>query len=301
MADANAPTAPPAPDMPAAVPAAVSATTEAVRASAENAKEYLKDNMFKVTFWIIIAAVIACGVALFLYWIITRKLVNKQAYLLPETKMPSLGTELRKVSGTSIPSIGNGQRMSFAFWIYIHDPERFKGAYRHVFHRGVEAVTLDSSPMVFLDKSDTRIHIAFAKKNNTSPATLLDDLPTLVRDRGITIDYVPIQRWVHIGVVVNEETNGGTITAYVDSEMVKVNSNQIQSLNLDVKGDIFLGGSMATDRPGFSGLVGKIQFFNYDLNAKDMYKIYAEGPLDNLLAKVGLPAYGLQSPVYRIG
>ena len=41
--------------------------------------------------------------------------------------------------------------------------------------------------------------------------------------------------------------------------------------------------------------------FNYDLNANDVYSLYQKGPVDNMLAKVGLPAYGIQSPIYRIG
>ena len=146
---------------------------------------------------------------------------------------------------------------------------------------------------------------------------------------------------MHIGVVVNEEVNGGIITAYIDGELVKnstttsmtgssnplvsvkatktasvtaianvtCTANSSVNLGLDIskadisrKGKVYVGGSPAsTVGPGFSGMVSRITFFNFDMNAKDMYNDYLQGPIDNLLAKMGLPAYGLQAPVYRIG
>jgi len=73
-------------------------------------------------------------------------------------------------------------------------------------------------------------------------------------------------------------------------------------LNLDKPGDIYVGGSAIEQDvgPGFSGLVASLTFFNHDLNAKDIYRIYEAGPVDNLAAKLGLPAYGVRSPIYRI-
>jgi hypothetical protein len=72
--------------------------------------------------------------------------------------------------------------------------------------------------------------------------------------------------------------------------------------NLDKKGNIYTGGSVgSTVGPGFSGMVSMIQFFNYDMNANDVYELYKKGPVNNMLAKLGLPSYGIQSPFYRIG
>jgi len=192
--------------------------------------------------------------------------------------------------------------------------------------------------------------------------------------RGITINYVPLQRWVHIGIVVNENLNGGSITAYVDGQLdnqitsqsqISIADSSIQATtssfgtnsifqvksittqqgnsiqltqatttapvggaktlsststapsygnpvlikpsfsianaDLDRKGDIYIGGSLSSAMgPGFSGLISKIQFFNYDLNIQDVYNNYLKGPIDNLMAKLGLPPYGVRSPVYPL-
>jgi hypothetical protein len=68
-------------------------------------------------------------------------------------------------------------------------------------------------------------------------------------------------------------------------------------------GNVWVGGSMMDPEigPGFAGLVSKIEFVNYDMNVSDIYAKYMEGPIDNLASKLGLPAYGMRSPVYRIG
>jgi len=197
---------------------------------------------------------------------------------------------------------------------------------------------------------------------NINPPNTLASLAYLNAIRGITVDYVPLQRWVHIGIVVNEDLNGGSITAYVDGQLqnqvnaqtsvtikdpninisysttgvpsissivdntgslVQITNNSvatptaanvntaslqtvtpafnISTVDLDHKGDIYIGGSLSTPNgAGFSGLISKIQFFNYDLNAQDVYNNYLKGPIDNLLAKMGLPPYGVRSPVYPL-
>jgi len=73
-------------------------------------------------------------------------------------------------------------------------------------------------------------------------------------------------------------------------------------MNLDKTGDIWIGGSPSESvGPGFAGLVSKVTFFNHDINAKDVYEDYMKGPIDSLLAKMGLPAYGIRTPLYRMG
>jgi hypothetical protein len=173
--------------------------------------------------------------------------------------------------------------------------------------------------------------------SSTSSTSVSDKVNFLNETRGISIDYIPLQRWVHVVLVVNENvTSGGSITAYVDGEVVNtVNSKNtdlstlsvggtkikettivgstptakypvpqfnITNVDLDKKGDIYTGGAVgSTVGPGFSGMLSMVQFFNYDMNVNDVYTLYQKGPVDNMLAKLGLPAYGVQSPIYRVG
>lgn len=301
-----------------------------------------------VFFGYLVVALIVFVLAYVLYSYLAKKIVQSETYLLPETKYPILGTEFTKVGGKSIPPSGNGKRQTIAFWIYINDVEKYKGLYRHIWHRGDKQAN-GASPLVFMDKTANKIHIRY--DDITSPAQIsmskpfvdtksitvagaaapttytvskdTDKIPYDLATHGITIDYIPIQRWVHVAVVINEEVNGGSIQAFLDGELVKsveagksisvefvagaskqtvTQEYKFQNLNLDKPGDIYIGGSMLESvGPGFAGLLSKIVFVNHDLNVKDIYNLYIEGPIDNLAAKLGMPAYGLRSPVYKIG
>jgi hypothetical protein len=157
-----------------------------------------------------------------------------------------------------------------------------------------------------------------------TPTDLIKPTDKLTLDmmkHGITIDYIPLKRWVHVATVVNDQADKGVISAYVDGELVKsVDSRMTQkfvdtanntynvrfdftNINLDKAGNIYVGGSSADMKlgPGFDGALSKIQVFNYDMNAKDVYDIYLQGPIDNPLNKVGLAAYGLRNPLYKLG
>jgi len=265
---------------------------------------------------LIAASLVAFGVAFALYWLINRYLISKKSFLVPQSRYPVVGTEYSKLMADGIPSAGNGKRTAITFWIYVHDLDKFKGTMRHVFHRGDQTIVDASpSPVVFLDSDTNKLHIGFSPVKSTSTATTAATLAThLVQNHGITIDYIPLQRWVHVAVVVNENSNSGNIMAYVDGELVKIRKSkeaysstvatplEMQNLQLDRSGNIWVGGSMTEDAgPGFSGLVSKIKFYNYDVNAKDVYNDYMSGPIDSLLAKMGLPVYGVRSPVYKLG
>jgi len=305
-----------------------------------------------VVVMLIIAVALAFLTGYILYYTINKTISKQQSYILPETKIPILTTQESSFSADEVPSSGNGKRASLSFWIYIYDINKYNGTVRHVLHRGAESDKQGTaSPYIYLDPSTNKLYVTFAPSDGklfinppngqdyssllpspTATTLSTDQLAFLNATRGISIDYVPLQRWVHIAIIVNEDTSvGGSITAYVDGEFVKsvnsktdlssltaggqvISTQQVNNLNypvpkfnitnvdLDKKGNIYTGGSVGSGvGPGFSGMVSMVQFFNYDMNANDVYLLYQKGPVDNMLAKLGLPAYGVQSPIYRIG
>lgn len=297
--------------------AAANTASETATAATETATQFIekaKSSSGAILVVLVGVAILAFLTAYVLYWAINRYIVNKKSYLLPGTRYPLVGTEYQKVSGEGIPSTGNGKRTSMTFWIYLHDIDKFKGTFRHVFHRGDQKIrTASPSPVVFLDKDTNKLYIAFYPGANDG--TVVDNAAqdyntfamALVQKYGIGIDYIPLQRWVHVAIVVNENANGGSMTAYIDGELVNSVTSQkdgkiISNMMLDKSGDIWVGGSMSEEvGPGFSGLVSKVTFFNTDINAKDIYDDYQRGPVDSLMSKLGLPVYGVRTPIYRIG
>ena len=299
-----------------------------------------------------VAGIIVVGViALILYYIIRYTMISQSSYLLVETSAPVLGTSITNCEGSSIPNPSSGVRSGMCFWIYIYDISKYQGSVRHVFHRGTkndsftEEGTLPQGPYVALDPDSSALNIVFGPSSGgttkyfkyntsgksgtanvtvdgtlTSAATAAEKLKVASQSRGVVFPYIPLQRWVHVACVINENLNGGTITGYIDSELavsvtsstklnpVKVGStnvtpvSDISNINMENTGDVYIGGSISDPiGPGFSGLVSNIQFYNYDISAQDVYANYQKGPFNNPLAILGLPAYGVRSPLYKIG
>ena len=337
---------PKTPEVPAAQPE-VAKVAENVKESVGKVSSWMKafstTQSGKVIVMLVVGIALAFLTGYILYYGINKTISNQQSYLIPETKVPVLATQESSFAADKVPNAGNGKRSSLSFWIYIYDNNKYSGVRKHVLHRGDEAgtdLTGGASPYIYLDQNTNKLYVTFAPADatklfvngtntyNFASASDSEKMIYLNAVRGITIDYIPLQRWVNVVVVVNEDaTVGGSITAYVDGEFVKsvtaktdlTNSGQVAlnaagtaitpvpsfnvtDVDLDKKGNIYTGGSIgSTVGPGFSGMVSMVQFFNYDMNANDVYRLYLKGPVDNLLAKAGLPAYGIQSPIYRIG
>jgi hypothetical protein len=315
----------------------------------------------KVIMYMVIAIAISFLIAYTIYYVINSTISSQQSYLIPESMVPLdargtvPGSTTLNFSGSKIPPSVNGHRGSISFWIFINDIQVSAGVNRHVLHRGTETSVIGTAnPYIYLDSTTNKMYVTYAA-NDTSRTfkSTINGTPTdyttgtgpfppqpssqptdaqikfMNAVRGIEIPYIPLQRWVHVVVVINEDaTIGGSISAYVDSELVNSvtsTSSRISGLKndstpstaallspqpifnitdvaVDMPGDIYLGGSINSPYgPGFSGMISMISFYNYDLNANDVYNIYKKGPINNLLAKLGLPAYGIQSPIYRVG
>lgn len=291
----------------------------------QDIKRMLTGNTFVLTILVVgvIAAFVVAGA---LYFSISRNISPSKTLVLKETRKPLLCNTLTKADGGSIPSPVSGKRMTLSFWIYIHELNTNNGQIRRVFSRGTNkdvAGITSSVPFVALNDKSNKLHIVFPSSESSqymqkgvdravefASAPLAKKVEFLSTVHGITIDYVPMQRWVHVAVVVNEESDGGVISAYIDGELTKTVSNnsnitldnktlnlEIQNLELSTSGDVFIGGEQSSV-PGFNGLVAQVGFTSTDMNAKDIYKLYLRGPLDN---RMGIPSYGIQSPIYRIG
>jgi hypothetical protein len=289
-------------------------------ATASAAVDMLKSKVnTPMMIFLIVGVVITFLTAYVIYWWINRTLNGRKKHMIAETDMPIVGTKLTSFPADAVPSPKNGKRLSFTFWMYLYDVGKYHGVYRHVFHRG-DRNGASATPHVMLDAEMNKLLISLSTEGGVDvPSALLTGadverkkMDWNVAKRGVVIDYIPIQRWVHIAVIFNEEINGGTVTVYVDGDLVKsvdrsVKQNvhgqdvqlDLQSADLDKKGNVYIGGT-PTDMigPGFSGLVSRITFYNYDINIKDVYNSYKQGPLNSLMGKFG---YGVRSPVYRVG
>jgi hypothetical protein len=304
----------------------------------------------KIIVMTIVGILVVGIVAFLLYYIIQQTMVSQASYQLAETASPVLCSQITACNGSDIPNPSSGVRSGMCFWIYIYDVSKYQGSVRHVFHRGLKTDgfvgdnTRPAGPYVALDPTTSSLYVTFGAgsgkndryynyktssgssvANNDLNVSSSQKLQLSAMSRGIVFPYIPLQRWVHVGVVVNENINGGTVTGYIDGELVlSVNQStkqpsipvtfgsdttptnitpvmKLTNMNISNTGDVYIGGSPSDPiGPGFSGLVSRLSFYNYDISAQDVYTNYQQGPINNPLAALGLPAYGLQSPVYKI-
>ena len=299
---------------------ALSSTSNTIRSGID--VEYLNNNSLYIGLLLVI--IVCIVIAYILYTIITTKLFLNVKQVADETKVPVLCTEKKKISYT-FDKTGNGERRSYTFWIYIHDMNKYKDNYKNVFsiRSDDKNVYLDNaSPYIFLDKTNNRMYVRFSsKKPNDATKTytyanIVEDKLEEIMQQGIVIPYIPIQRWVHVAIVCNANSYKNYIYAYIDGDLVNTTSNgetdkyltkqkltkELTDIDLNVSGVINIGG-VANDFAegnGFSGLVSKITSYNYELNQKDIYDDYYNGPVGGLLAKIGLGMFGIRSPIYKL-
>lgn len=303
---------------------ATDVATDAAKKATEAAKEALEPytNNINAIYGLILVIVIAGITCYLLYRLVSSGILQQSRDAIEGTKLPVLCNQYNRVPITTFSNSGNGQRRSYSFWIYINDMNKYTGLYKHVFHIGDDTGIAAASPYVFLDKTENKLYVRFSANTEDTFASvdksfqgsiqnINDTNLNIFMQQGIVIPYVPIQRWVHIALVINENSGGGSITSYVDGEMSSIVTNSdsssnglsinVSNLNIDKKGDLYVGGTTdGLTGCGFSGLISRVVLFNYDLNQKDIYKEYNDGPIDGLLAKLGLGAYGVRTPIYKI-
>ena len=319
-----------APTVPVAVPsgadntgAAATSAATAATASINNIKDSFaamtsggSDSIF---YLIVIVFLVAAIIAYFLYYIITDNILYQQKVDVEGTEVPIICNELSEFKITKVLPNSNGIKRTYGFWIYINDINKYAGKYRHIAHLGENAGQIKGAcPYIFLDNHTNSVHVRFAPKkepksmsefDTLNEITDMDSLLTYDGKRcGITIQYVPVQRWVHIVIVVSD-FNGGIVYTYIDGELADVDKARERKLVLhelefeNKVGSLFVGGSVSNstvNATGFSGLLSKFALYNYDLNKNDIYKEYSRGPLNGLLTSMGIVSYGLRNPVYKL-
>ena len=318
----------------------VSNTTDSIRNLYD--MSFNNNTLFIGLFIVIIVTIL---IAYLLYTYIGTQLFSKIKSVVSDTKVPVMGTKLTKFSA-ELAKNANGSRKSFSFWIYINDMTKYKGQYQTVAavsSDGDNKYNIEScSPYIFLDKNNNTLFIRFTKLDDKDYNNSIKQIATPLNlhnfmKSGISIDYVPIQRWVHIAIVCDSNTFKTTLYAYVDGDLVKtlshndiyelagysdnynkssacsnstdnsickyVDKADLQNLNLNMTGYLYVGNIRDYSDgigPGFYGLLSSFTSYNYELNQKDIYSIYNEGPITGFLAKLGLSSYGVRSPVYKL-
>jgi hypothetical protein len=257
-----------------------------------------------VLYGLVIVIIISIICIIVIYYFIANAVFNKKSVIIEKTKFPIKGNIKSSIAIENFPSSGNGLRRTYTFWLYVNDVNNYPGKPNHIFSIGGDTETVtDKSPVVILKNSKLYIHFP-----STDTASTITKLPDIIADANNTVnfEYLPMQRWVHIGVVISDNYEGAIVSLYMDAQLVSTTTDggttttstkqTLKNLKLDTTGNLIVGGNSPLF-PGFNGLLSKVGIYNYDLNSRDIYNIYSEGPIDGLLASIG---YGVRAPLYKL-
>lgn len=119
------------------------------------------------------------------------------------------------------------------------------------------------------------------------------------------ISYVPLQRWVNIVVVSNDNI----VAVYMDKTAIIARNlsndnpctSQLSSSLSPQTGNIFTGSSTIDNITAADCYLARLQYFNYEIGTSNIEAIYNAGPVSSSkLAAMGLPVYSVRSPFYRV-
>jgi len=131
----------------------------------------------------------------------------------------------------------------------------------------------------------------------------------------MTIDYVPLQKWVNVALIIDNQM----LSVYMDGEIYSVKSvDDFYAMNANMPkgatlpnliidksdGDIYIGANpQSSQNITINGYLSKLDFFTYAISSVDVKKIYDQGPFSrNFMSMIGLGStYGVRSPIYNIG
>jgi hypothetical protein len=195
-----------------------------------------------------------------------------------------------------------------------------------------------ANPIVMMDSVDNKMYVCIKTQDNSLPISEMKtsagaasvDMRKIVENnyfrnpdaKGVgvnkyiimEIDYLPIQRWVNITVIVDNKV----MTLFMDGEIYSVKSvDEIKAsrapeldaagrpigYNLIVdktEGGLYCGKNPINNKVTVNGYLSKVDFYNFAVSLNQVKHIYNTGPVGTgLLSKMGLQ-YGFRSPVYKL-
>lgn len=261
----------------------------------------------KTSMVVLILAAVAVIILIVFYIIYLLKTHNmKSMSLLNETK--SLG-ELTKVTG-KIPDVFNMAEYSYSMWLYITDVPTSQQPLKVLTRGGAGGSgsgSVKENPIMFLEGNTNRLYVSIATSASAAGPTpslisICPSSPNYQTSGYITVqvEYLPIQRWVHVAAVVNQDV----LSVFVNGDIYSVKSvmdGQTTSTGARptfgrTAGDVTIGG--AGNKTGY---ISSVLFYNYSISQKDVAAIYNRGPTPWAWAAwLGIGRYRFQSPIVKV-
>jgi hypothetical protein len=248
---------------------------------------------------LLVSFILVIYVAMYLYkQFVTTSL--KTLTMVKDTPLKITGNSMHNLSeNDSIPTQSNGKEFSMSVWMYVDNSDMESTTTpKFVLARASSAgAVANGQPVFYMDPQKNSLNVAI-RENSSMISGSLTAVHNSSSLRKLTIDYLPMQRWVNVILVIDQNY----VQLFMDGELRQVDDLSTSTRTRvvdDSSGDIYAGGS--SNITSFKGFLSKVQWFNYAVTIDHAKLIYAAGPLrKTLLSSVGLPLYGIRSPFVRI-
>lgn len=248
-----------------------------------------------------------------------------------------------EITSSDIPKPVVGREYTYSFWLYLdsfeqeYDNVNKRPVHKLVFYRGNPGDATTANPLVMVDGQSNKLYIVIKTAGSSLSASFNKNVNTdlheilannyFLTDKQLTdpvvnkhivmgIDYVPLQRWVHVGVVIDNKL----VTVFLDGEIYSVKSvDEFKAsrqpakdrlgrtidynLILDkTEGNIFIGRGLVGNKRAPNGFLGNLSFYNYALTSDDIKAVYNRGPIkgNTVMSMFGMNQYGVRSPIYKM-
>lgn len=203
-----------------------------------------------------------------------------------------------------LPSLHNGNEYSFSYWMYI---DEFVVTTNPKLVMYASSADLSDAPIImYIDGSYNKMHILL--KTTVAATTSSNELKAIHDSKGceyfrMIIPYVPISRWVNISMVIDNDYvqlfMDGELRQVIDTKESFGDNCSTNVTQLSKTMNFYTGKPTAGEN--LKGFISKLKFFNYALTIDHAKMVYNTGPVhQNILAKLGLPLYGVRNPFYRV-
>ena len=172
------------------------------------------------------------------------------------------------IDSKNLPSSGGSNDYTFSVWIYVNTWSEKYGQKKTILRRTTSDAEKNPIPEIYLKENtnDLMIKISTYASGNSGTKGNIDECP---------IKNIPLQKWVHILMAVNNRTND----VYIDGKLVK--TCMLDGVAMLDK----LGSLVLCPDGGFSGYTSKLRYYARAVNPREAYEIYKEGFSDSWLGE----------------
>lgn len=327
------PAAPSAPRAPSAPPAPEAPSGPSIVEKGKEMLSKLWSEKMPLMIFIIVVVLVFVAVIVYISFALKNSNLANKVLISKPMKLNELATPF-EVSGSDIPKPAVGREYCYSFWLYLESFEQTPDNNKLIWYRGNKDDVTSASPLVMMDSMENKLYFVIKTQDSslTNLGTPAADLRNIVsrnyyKDLTVTgpdtnkhiimeVDYVPLQRWVNIVVMVDNKI----VTLFLDGEVYSVKStDELKSLrkpeldnsgkpivyNLIVdksEGNIYVGRNAINNKVTVNGYISKIEFSNFAPSLNQIKSIYNAGPFSKLagfLSQMGL-RYTIRSPIVRI-